>query len=263
MNYEHDLLAHFQRYFEIIRADTDALREQAYRLRYQVYCHEGCMAGFKAADYPDGLEQDRYDHHSVHCLLLHRPSHSYAGTVRLVLADRERLDTSFPVEEAAGESIDRDMLASQQVPRRTIAECSRFILTSRFRSRPGEQQWPDGLAEVTEERSRDERRAPSHPILGLFKACVMMSWEHGIRYWYAGMEPRLQRRLRPFGWVLHPVSPVVDYHGPCRAYWGHLPDMLTHVNATRPDVWALVTDRGEIWPATASPSDTIASSRAG
>lgn len=259
MNPDHDLLAHFKHYFEIVRADTPELREEAFRLRYQVYCHEGCMAGFKAADYPDGLERDPYDQRSVHCLLRHRPSGACAGTVRLVLADADRLGASFPVEEAAGESIDRGALPRQPVPRPSIAECSRFILTRQFRSRPGEQQWPDGLAEVAEnERGHDERRAPSHPILGLFKACVMMSWEYGIKYWYAGMEPRLHRRLRQFGWALQPVSPLIDYHGPCLTYWGYLPDMLAHVHAKRPDVWALLTERGEIWPETNAHADVAA-----
>ena len=36
-----DLLAHFTKYFEILQADTPALLEEAFRLRYEVYCQEG------------------------------------------------------------------------------------------------------------------------------------------------------------------------------------------------------------------------------
>jgi hypothetical protein len=98
MGRDPDLLTHFTKYFEILRADTPALLEELFRLRYQVYCQEGCLPGFDPADYPDGLEHDIYDyeHRSVHCLLRHRPTGSNAGTVRLVLADPSSRMRYFP-----------------------------------------------------------------------------------------------------------------------------------------------------------------------
>ena len=45
MDSDPDLLAHFMRYFEIVRADTPALLEEVFRLRYQVYCVEGYRTG--------------------------------------------------------------------------------------------------------------------------------------------------------------------------------------------------------------------------
>lgn len=251
MSPEYDLLEHFNRYFEIVRADTPELREQAYRLRYQVYCHEGCMRGFDPENYPDKMERDSYDQRSAHCLLQHRLSGVYAGTVRLVLGDNERIEAPFPVEEAAGGSFYRDVLPDRAVARGRIGECSRFVLARQFRSRPGEQQWPDGMTEeVGSAPGTGDRRIPTHPTLGLMKACVMMSWERGARYWYAGMEPRLDRRLRQFGLALRPVSPLVDYYGPCRAYYGFIPEVLAGTHAKRPDVWTLLTNGGEIWPLT-------------
>ena len=162
MDADPDLLAHFTKYFEILRADTPALLEEAFRLRYEVYCQEGCLPGFDPLDYPDGLERDIYDyeHRSVHCLLRHRPTGSNAGTVRLVLADPVQPDAPFPIEVAAGEHIDRDYLSKFCAARGTIGECSRFLVARRFRSRRGEQQWPDGLAEegLDADRGSDERR---------------------------------------------------------------------------------------------------------
>ena len=145
-----DLLAHFTRYFEILRADTPALLEQVFRLRYAVYCQEGCLPGFDPVDYPDGLERDIYDyeHRSVHCLLRHRPTGSNAGTVRLVLADPVQPDALFPIEVAAG-GAHRPGLFKQILcrPAALSASAPGFIVARRFRSRRGEQQWPDGLAE--------------------------------------------------------------------------------------------------------------------
>jgi len=255
-----DLLTHFTRYFEILRADTPALREEVFRLRYQVYCQEGCLQGFDPLDYPDGLEHDIYDyeHRSVHCLLRHRPTGSNAGTVRLVLADPVHPDAPFPIEVAAGEHIDRDYLSKYCAARGTVGECSRFLLARQFRSRRGEQQWPDGLAEegLDFNRGSGERRVLPHPVLGLLKAGMIMSWERQVNCWYTAMEPRLDRRLRQFAFALQPVSPLIDYHGPIRAHLGFLPEVLANMHQQRPEVWCLLTENGKIWPA---PRDDAAS----
>ncbi|MGH8527541.1 MAG: PEP-CTERM/exosortase system-associated acyltransferase, partial [Gammaproteobacteria bacterium] len=256
----HDLVTHFRQYFEIVPADTPDLLEQAFRLRYQVYCQEGCLPGFDPLDYPDGLERDIYDyeHRSVHCLLRHRPTGTNAGTVRLVLADPVRPDALFPIEVAAGEHIDRDYLSKCCAARGTIAECSRFIVAKPFRSRRGEQQWPDGMAEevLDADRGSGERRVQSHPVLGLIKAAMIMCWEQQVQYLYTAMEPRLDRRLRQFGLELRPVSSLIEYHGPVCAHWGFVPEFLAHAHKLRPEVWRLLTENGKIWPA---PRDDAAS----
>jgi N-acyl amino acid synthase of PEP-CTERM/exosortase system len=247
-----DLLAHFTKYFEILQADTPALLQEAFRLRYQVYCQEGLLPGFDPLDYPNGLESDIYDyeHRSVHCLLRHRPAGINAGTVRLVLADPVQPDAPFPIEVAAGEQIDRDYLGKHCTARRTIAECSRFILARRFRSRRGEYQWPDGLAPEgpDADRGSDERRALP-PVLGLIKAAAIMCWERQVHYLYTAMEPRLDRRLRQFGLHLWAVSPLIEYHGPVRAHWGFVPEFLALMCKQCPEVWGLLTENGKIWPA--------------
>ncbi|MGH8589090.1 MAG: PEP-CTERM/exosortase system-associated acyltransferase [Gammaproteobacteria bacterium] len=252
MSLPHDLVTHFNQYFEIVRADTPELLEQAFRLRYQVYCQEALLPGFDPLDYPDGLERDIYDyeHRSVHCLLRHRPTGINAGTVRLVLADPVQPDALFPVEAVAGDQIDRDYLSKHCADRGTIAECSRFILARRFRSRRGEHLWPDGLAEegLDAYRESDERRVLPHPVLGLIKAAMIMSWEQQVHYLYTAMEPRLDRRLRQFGLELRPVSPLIEYHGAVRAHWGFVSEFLAHVHHQRSEVWGLLTENGKIWP---------------
>jgi N-acyl amino acid synthase of PEP-CTERM/exosortase system len=247
MEGKRDLLDHFMRYFEVVRADTPMLLEEVFRLRYNVYCEEGTVPGFDPEDYPDGLERDVYDERSVHCLLRHRPSGAFAGTVRLVCADPVRPDAPFPVEAAAGQQIEFEFQSAAS--RCSVGECSRFILARQFRSRKGEERWPDGLASGNDAgESGDRRRALAHPILGLLKAGMIMSWERQVSHWYAAMEPRLDRRLRQFAFALRPVSPMVDYHGPCRAHWGYLPEVLAHMRKWCPEVWRLLTENGEIWP---------------
>ncbi|MGH8531306.1 MAG: PEP-CTERM/exosortase system-associated acyltransferase [Gammaproteobacteria bacterium] len=255
MSLPHDLVTRFKQFFVIVRADTPDLLEQAFRLRYEVYCQEGLLPGFDPVDYPDGLERDIYDyeHRSVHCLLRHRPTGTNAGTVRLVRADPVQPDAPFPVEAAAGaagQQIEQGHARMAGSIRRSIGECSRFILARRFRSRHGEQQWADGLAEGLDAgRGSNERRVLPHPVLGLIKAAMIMSWEQNISCWYTAMEPRLHRRLRQFGLELRPVSPLFDYHGPVRAHWGFLPEVFANMHRQRPEIWCLLTENGEIWPA--------------
>ncbi len=249
MDQHPDLLAHFNAYFEILRADTPVLLEDAFRLRYQVYCVQGTVPGFDPRDYPDGLERDVYDGNAVHCLLRHRPSGSYAGVVRLMLADPAQPCAPFPIEVAADDRIDREYLQTLAGCRDRVAEVSRLILAERFRMRRGEQQFPDGLAEVSDrDRGMREQRVLPHPILGLIKAAMTMAWEHDIDHVLTAMEPRLDRRLRQFGVTLKPVSPFIDYHGPVRAHWGYLPDLFARAREHHPEVWALVSDNGAIWP---------------
>ncbi len=246
-----DLLAHFQEYFEIVRADTPALLEEAFRLRYQVYCEQGTVPGFNPQTYPDGLERDVYDKNAVHRLLRHRPSGTYAGVVRLMLANPAQPDTPFPVEAAADDRMDGEYLRTFAACRERVGEVSRLILAERFRLRKGERQWPDGVAEVIDDgHGRHEQRVLPHPVLGLVKAATMITWEQGIDYVYTAMEPRLDRRLRQFGLALTPVSPLVDYHGLVRVHWGFLPEVFAGIHRQHPGIWALLTDNGEIWPPT-------------
>src|SRR5688572_26885229 len=64
------------------------LLEESYRLRYQVYCLERCF--LPAADYPDGLEVDRFDRHSVHVAVLNLRGEVIA-TARLIEPSDEGL----------------------------------------------------------------------------------------------------------------------------------------------------------------------------
>ena len=172
MSLPHNLFTHFRQYFEILRADTTDLLEQAFRLRYQVYCQEGLLPGYNPLDYPDGLERDIYDyeHRSAHCLLRHRPTGTNAGTVRLVLhADRVRPDAPFPIEESRLRSTStRDYFAQGPLcqPTSALFQSSRFILARRFRSRRGEHQWPDGLVEEEFRHQSREQRAPGPTASG-------------------------------------------------------------------------------------------------
>jgi len=245
---QHDNLAdEFAKYFEIVYADTPQLRRLAFRLRYQVYCLESRLPGFDAAAYPDGEETDRYDKNALHVLLFHRPSNAVAGTLRIVRHDPSDPLWMFPLEEHAG------MLRYRLKPSpraEAIGEVSRFILSARFRSRRGEGRFPDGLADATQDLADQgsERRHGPHPMLGLLKALLELSWRNGIAFWYAGMESRLQRRLDMFGVGLHLAAEDVSYHGTVNAYLSSVAEVMRRCRRQYPENWRFLTDEGTIWP---------------
>jgi len=263
---EPKLIDLFNQYFEVVFADTPAKLQECYRIRYKVYCEEGLIPGFDVKHYPEGLEYDQYDERSAHCLLIHRPTGHIAGTVRVILPIRDQEDIKFPLEEHAGKTFYKDIIDFEKLPRTRIGEISRLILAPEFRARRGESKHIYGVAEdfesslkqkerrrsdsspqESDRRSGTPRRVFPHPILGLFVAIVRMSLARELTYWYGGMEPVCARFLRAFGINFTPVSPIVDYYGPCKSYIGEIADIMANIYRTNQQVWELLSDNGSFF----------------
>ena len=90
-----DFLSCYRQHFEVVRAGTPSLLDEAYRLRYQVYCVEN------AYETPDeqmgGRETDIYDERSVHVLLVHKRTSAVAGTLRVILPAGDNQSLSLPI----------------------------------------------------------------------------------------------------------------------------------------------------------------------
>lgn len=240
----------FGRYFEVVPVKTDAQLLQALQLRYQVYCVE---TGFEdARQHPDALERDHYDARSVHSLLIYRETGQVAGTVRLVLPDPADPEAPFPVESHCGALIRRPVSGPH---RQQLAEISRFCISREFKRRLAETGSPWGGAASVDERLTQRRMIP-HITVGLFTGIVRMSAEHGIRYWYAVMEPTLLRFLQRFGIHFESIGPLVNYHGERQPCFALSDQVLGNMRAECFPVWELITDRGRHWsPSTEEATD--------
>jgi N-acyl amino acid synthase of PEP-CTERM/exosortase system len=201
----------FEQFFEIVPADTDALRDIVYRIRFQVYCNE--MHFEEEADYPDGREIDEFDAHSAHALLRHRPSGDYAGCVRLVMNHSQGQQPQLPIERHCSHSLDRSVIDPTQLDRRIFGEISRLAIISRFRRRPGEAKTPHGVADDAASIEPSERRVFPHIALGLYLAAAAMTIQKGLTTIMVMIEPRLARHMRYFGINFVQAGDVVDYHG--------------------------------------------------
>ena len=230
----------FNKFFRLVPADTIELKEQSFRLRYQVYCLE---TGFeRREDFPDGMEKDEYDSSSDHYLIQHTKTGSFAATTRLILPDTQNLESPFPMERFT--IIERtDIL--QAIPRLNLSEASRFCVSKNFKRRAGEAGTLAGIPTLPETRPNEEERR-TFPILtiALFTALVRMSRAHNITHWVAVAEPALLRFLSSLGINFIPIGPVTNYHGmrqPCIIEIQH---MLDNVRQKKPSAWNLLTDYG-------------------
>lgn len=248
-----ELLAAFEEYFEVVPALTRELRDESFRLRYQVMSREFGLPGFEFWRYPDGREFDQYDYRSVHYLLRHRPTAAFAGTVRLILADppspqvdTRHVDRSFPIEQFA-HLFDRKAIDPTAINRDQTAEISRLIISRLFRRRQGEDEFPFGtdrqIATV-----RDGRRRFPHTVLGLMAAVSKASAENGISYCYASIEPALNRLLRRFALQLKPIGPLVEYHGYRQPHFMAVGELLQNTYHMQREIWELITHGGVYWP---------------
>ncbi|MGH8580236.1 MAG: PEP-CTERM/exosortase system-associated acyltransferase [Gammaproteobacteria bacterium] len=254
-----ELIQAFNTYFEVRHATNPDLREQALKLRYDVYVRE-----MQWESGSGGVETDQYDRRSVHGLLYHRPTGALAGTARLVLQDAHCLDALFPAEGFIDESL-RLGIADPKIARPRVAEFSRFTLARSFRSRTGEAANPYGAAigsgpsePVQQSRDpshrgdgvafpfRQERRAMLHPLLGLFVWVIRASAHHELAYLYALMEPALDRVFKRFGLCFDRISPPVQHHGVRHVHTAHIPNFLSTLQRLRPEVWELLTDEGRL-----------------
>jgi N-acyl amino acid synthase of PEP-CTERM/exosortase system len=205
------LSEHFSEYFNIMIANTLELKEEVFRIRYQVYCQE---LGYEPlSNFPDQMEKDAYDPRSIHCILQHKSTGIYAGCVRLVLSDSHQPQAKFPFENICTDHL----IDFNDIPRERFGEVSRLAVLGRFRKREGEQKTTSGLIMFDDKKKEKEediqqRRFPVI-ALSLYLASTCVGLELGLGYAVTLMEPRLARHLRMTGLIARPVGQIVDFHG--------------------------------------------------
>ncbi|MCU0536706.1 MAG: PEP-CTERM/exosortase system-associated acyltransferase [Hydrococcus sp. Prado102] len=197
----------FREQFQAVFANTAELKQEVYRIRYEVYCQE---LGYESPDkFPDRLESDSYDERSLHCMLKHRISGQYAGCVRLVFPDPYQSDRSLPISKIC--SLDLDL---KELPTHSFGEVSRLAVIDRFRRRTGESQTPAGLL-LFPNQTQEEREKRGFPIiaLSLYLAATCIGMESGMDRVLVLMEPRLARHLRYFGFLFTQIGDFIEFRG--------------------------------------------------
>lgn len=227
----------FNSRYAVIIADTLALQEQAYKLRYQVYCKE---KNFENPDaHPQEQETDEFDARSVHSVIIDRPTRAVTAAVRLILPNPDGFENSFPIQGVCS----HPMLRSNKLLHSArSAEISRFAVSKEFSRKAADSQQSRRLID-----SQSEDRSPMPDItLGLMNGIVRMSVELGVSEWFAVMEPTLLRLLARFGIYFTPIGPMADYHGMRQPCYSNMHKLLNRVHKERTDVWKIVTNNGRL-----------------
>jgi N-acyl amino acid synthase of PEP-CTERM/exosortase system len=231
------------------KVDSEELLKEIYRVRYEVYCQE---CGFlPTSDYPDGLEIDKFDEHSIHFAAF--ANGDVIGTSRLVTNSEH----GYPLNDHCTEI----SVNEGDLPKDGLVEVSRLALRKSFRRRK-----EDGIYAVEsylkkseggilpenpiDKTDQDRKRHQPVVILGLYKAMYHESRRVGFTHWYAAMEKKLWYGLKTFNFTFQEIGPQVDYYGPVSPYLGVIEQLEKEVTDSSPDLLSYFLDglEKEHWP---------------
>lgn len=203
-------VADFSRFFHAVPANSDALRDAAYRLRFGVYCRE---FGYEPAErFPDCRETDPFDDTALHCLVIHTATDRPAACVRLVPGSLAGEERPLPFEVNCAGHIHSDRLRALNLPRDTVCEISRLAVDRGFRRRRGEQETRFGNPQQLEFGPAETRTLPLIAV-SAYLAATAMTELAGRRNVFAMMEPFLPRLMSRVGIQFEQVGEAIEYHG--------------------------------------------------
>lgn len=234
----------YHQLFEVVEAESEALKEKAFRIRHEVFCEE---FGYKEAiSNADKLERDVYDERAKHCLLIHKRSGEAIGTLRVVMPDIDKLHESFPLQEmfSGGRLREEHVLEN-------ICEISRLCVLKKFRSRIGDEGSPLGGVHNQDQETfvdktckRLARRIIPFAPIGLIKSGFDIATNNGFTQCCALLETQLIDSFERLGIICHRIGPVIDVAGHRQPV---IIDLFTTVNNMRvrqKAVWEMVTNNG-------------------
>lgn len=230
----------FRKYFEITPATNEALRNDVFRIRHEVYCEE---LKFEP-ERPDRLESDEYDPHSVHCLIRTstEPNH-LVGCTRLVLADPDDPLALLPFERTCANTLDRSIIDPLKLPRDRIAEVSRLAVRGTYRRRKGDDKAAVAISDEDFGTS-DRPRFPYIPI-GLYLGAVALAARSGIDTLFVLTEPRLASHFGKLGVDIRQIGGAVEHRGTRVPSMMHVPSIIKNMRFLVKPMWRVVQEEIE------------------
>lgn len=181
----------FSERYEILIANTEALRRQVYRVRHQVFCAE---LGYDMRNV-SGHEFDDYDSGSIHVLLRQRDNGNPIGCFRLVMPQDG--DVWLPFDNYGVPHVDERLFDWSRVNRARSVEVSRLALSPKARQ-----------CGSTEGGASDPYMATA-----MFYAVTALVLKLGTEDLFMVIEPRLGRLISRYGFSLDQISPPFEYYG--------------------------------------------------
>lgn len=204
---EFNLGTAFKQYFEIVPARSEALKDEVYRVRYQVYCEDLKFEPERS----DKRETDEYDPDSLHLLIRSLKTNEFVGCTRLVRPPLENPHSQLPFEKACADTLDRSIIDPAKLPRESIAEVSRLAVVAAYRRRKGES----GSAITISTEDFGTQQMPRFPYIpiGLYLGTTELARLSGIETLFVLTENRLAAHFNKLGFQLQFIGEPIEHHG--------------------------------------------------
>jgi len=206
------LIQGFNQYFTIQRAESQAVLDDIYRIRYGVYCQE---FGYEPPN-NQGLEQDQFDPYSSHCLLTHKSSGINVGCIRIISLPEENQSIELPFITHCADSFYPEQLSPEAITVSQVCELSRVAVVPQFRRRAGENNTKDGLTKIDDDFNQTRRFPFITPSLYLAAGALFLASKK--QEIFVATEPRLIKSLSKLGVRFRQVSKLTNYHGQRAVY---------------------------------------------
>jgi len=199
------LVEHFRQYYEVRRAVNRLELKDCYKIRHRVFCKElsyfdGDADGFE-------LEQDDFDSHSEHVLLVHKLSAKPVACVRIIHTDPTAPEKPLPYEEVFVDHLDRDNFDPDKFLPGQITEFSRLAVLPEFRNpRKRDNSLPENYDLL------DSCESPMIP-LALFSIITSLFFSSEADYGVAMMERSLAGLIRRSGIRCESIGERVKHCG--------------------------------------------------
>lgn len=233
----------FKQYFELVPALSDALRDEVYRIRHQVYCEELAYEPVHA----NRRESDEYDPYSLHLLIRSVPSREFIGCTRLIRTRPDDPLYPLPFEKTCAATLDRSIVDPARLPRHTIAEVSRLAVIAHYRQRKGESSHELGMTD-RDFGSPAQPRFPYIPI-ALYLGTIELARLNGIDTLFVLTEKRLASHFGKLGVKIQFIGGPVEHRGqrfPSMMSANGIIDSLRFL--FRPLYRAIATEVGQAYP---------------
>ncbi len=242
---KHAIYTDYQRIFSVVKADTHALCEKAFRLRYDVYCTENAFKDM--ADNPDSLEKDTYDTNAVNFLLSYNKTKEMVGTARLILPNKNNLERSFPMQKLCTHPLlhHEDKISE-------LCQISRMCMSAKFRRRKEDGSvLPAYFERENKTGTKDgnlifiRRRIPYAP-LGLFSAAFETALKKGVMDCLFFVEQQQLKSFSNLGISFNILGPAIENHGMQHPVIFNIKQVLDNMLIDNPPCWDVLSDKGRI-----------------
>jgi N-acyl amino acid synthase of PEP-CTERM/exosortase system len=202
-----NLAQEFHVYFEVLHAQSLQAREDAYRIRHQVYCEE---FGWEPT-YSTGLEVDEYDNHASHVLLRSTHEGVPVGSLRLIHGVNAGSTAMLPMERACGKLVNEFGVDFGDVDRSSIAEVSRLAIAADYRRRRSDEAL--GVSALPTDVPHPQHDRFPFLTMGLYLGGLVVARREGYKNLFMLLETRLSRHLNAIGFKNKPLGEAIDHHG--------------------------------------------------